>query len=84
MPDGTVFDCHLNTGQPNHLKTRQMDPILFSYVLVQYSNGQSSSLYIAQKLNIDYQTILKYLNKSSIQTFPVFRYPLYKNYFDKV
>ena len=29
MPNGLVFKCHLNTGQ--------MDAILFSYVLVQYS-----------------------------------------------
>ena len=25
MPNGLVFKCHLITGQPNHLKTRQMD-----------------------------------------------------------
>ena len=39
MPNGLVFECHLNTGQPNHLNTGQMDAILFSFVLVQYSNG---------------------------------------------
>ena len=36
MPNGPVFKCHLNTGQPKHLKTGQMDAILFSYVLVWY------------------------------------------------
>ena len=35
MPNGLVFECHLNTGQ--------MDPILYSYVLVRYSNGRSST-----------------------------------------
>ena len=30
------FECHLNTGQPNRLKTGHMDTILFSYVLVWY------------------------------------------------
>ena len=34
-PNGLLFDCHVNT--------LQMDPILFSYVLVQYANGRSSS-----------------------------------------
>ena len=37
------FECHLNTRQPNHLNTRQMDAILFSYVLVRFSNGGSST-----------------------------------------
>ena len=37
-----VFKCHLNAGQPDHYNTRQMDTILLTYVLVQYSNGQSS------------------------------------------
>ena len=41
MPNGLVFKCHLNTGQPHHLKTGQIDAILFSYVLVLYSNGRS-------------------------------------------
>ena len=36
-----VFKCHLNTGEPNHLNTGQMDAILFSDVLVWYLNGQS-------------------------------------------
>ena len=43
MPNGPVFECHLNTGQPNHFKTGQMDAFLFSYVLVRYLNGRSSS-----------------------------------------
>ena len=29
MPNGLVFGCHLNTGQPNHLNIGQMDAILF-------------------------------------------------------
>ena len=46
MPNGPVFKWHLNnriTGQPDHLNTRKMDAILFSYVLVWYSNGWSST-----------------------------------------
>ena len=43
MPNGLVFECHLNTGQPDHLNTKQMDSILFSYVMVRNSNGQSST-----------------------------------------
>ena len=42
-PNSPVFECHLNTGQPDHLSTKQMDTILFSYVLVWYSNGWSST-----------------------------------------
>ena len=34
MLNGLVFKCHLNTRQPNHLNTGQMDFILFSYELV--------------------------------------------------
>ena len=41
MPNSPVFKCYLGTGQPNHLNTRQMDAILFSYV-VRYSNGLSN------------------------------------------
>ena len=37
MPNGLVFECHLNTRQLNHLDTRQMDAILFCYW-----NGRSS------------------------------------------
>ena len=29
MSDGPVFECHLNTRQPNHLKARQMGAILY-------------------------------------------------------
>ena len=43
MPNGLVFECHLNTGQPTHLNLVQMDDILFSYVLVWYSNGWSGT-----------------------------------------
>ena len=39
MPNGLVLECRLNTRQPNHLNTRQMFAILFSYALVHYSNG---------------------------------------------
>ena len=38
MPNGLVFKYHLNTGQ--------MDAILFSCVLVRYSNGWSSAFVI--------------------------------------
>ena len=40
---GPVFKGYLNTGLPNHLKTEKMDAIFFSYVLVWYLNGQSST-----------------------------------------
>ena len=30
MPNGIVLECLLNTEQPNHLNTGQMDAILFS------------------------------------------------------
>ena len=43
MPNGPEFKCHLNTQQPNHLNTGQMNAILFSYELVRYSSGQSST-----------------------------------------
>ena len=43
LSNGLVIKCHLNTGQPNHWNTRQMDTILFSYVLFQYLNGRSST-----------------------------------------
>ena len=32
MPNGLVFECHLITGQPNHLNTKQVDTILFSFM----------------------------------------------------
>ena len=47
MPNGMVFKCHLNTKQPNHLNTGHMDAILFSYLLVKYSNGWSGTWDIA-------------------------------------
>ena len=37
------FKCHLNTRQPDHLNTRLLDAILFSYALVWYSNGPFST-----------------------------------------
>ena len=40
---GPVFECHLNTRQPDHLNTRQMDTILFSYELVWGLNGCPST-----------------------------------------
>ena len=43
IPNGLVFEWHLNTGQPNHLNTGQTDAILFSNVQVQYKNGRSSA-----------------------------------------
>ena len=43
MPNGLVLESHLNTGQCNHLNTRQMDATFFSYVLVWYSNGRAST-----------------------------------------
>ena len=42
--DGPAFKCHLNSGQPDHLNTRQMDNILFSYLLSWYLNGRSNSV----------------------------------------
>ena len=39
-----IFYYHLDIGQPNHLKTRQVDAILFSYVLVRYSCVQSQRI----------------------------------------
>ena len=47
MPNGLVFKCHLNTGEPKNLNTGQIDDILQSYVLVQYLNGQSSTKDVA-------------------------------------
>ena len=51
MPNGLVFEWHLNTVQPNHL-TGQMDTSLFSYVLVWYLNGLSLTKDMAHKLTI--------------------------------
>ena len=47
MPNGLVFKCHLNTGQPDHLNPRKLGAILFSYVMVRYSNGRSITQDIA-------------------------------------
>ena len=44
MPDGSVFECHLNAGQ--------MDTILFSYVLVQYLNDQAITYDITHRPTI--------------------------------
>ena len=52
MPNGPVFECHLKTGQPNHFNNGQMDAILFSYVMVWYLNGQSSTKDIARRPTI--------------------------------
>ena len=43
MPNGQVLECHMNTRWPDHLNTGQMGAILFSFVLVRYSNGPSST-----------------------------------------
>ena len=42
----------MNTGEPDHLNTWQMDAILFSYVLVWCLIGQSTTKDIVQKLII--------------------------------
>ena len=41
MPNGLVFKCHLNT--------RQIDTILFYYVMVRYSNGGTTSYDITDR-----------------------------------
>ena len=51
-----AFYCHLNTGQPNHLNTEQLDAILFSYVLVWYSNGRSRKWDISNGCHSDQLT----------------------------
>ena len=73
MPNGLVFKCHLNMGQPNELNTIQMDAILFSYVMVWYSNGRPSTQDIPIDRPFEYQTICNpnfkklYSNVSVIQ-----------------
>ena len=52
-----VFKCHMKTGQPIHLNTWQMDAILFSYVLVWYWNGWSSTKDIDVNRPFEYWTI---------------------------
>ena len=61
MPNGPVFECHLKTGQ--------IDAILFSYVLVRYLNGRSSTHDLALDQPFEYQTIeiRTYLKKFGIQ-----------------
>ena len=74
-----VFECHLYTRQPNHLNTRQMDTILFSYVQVRYLNGWSSTYDIALDRLFEYQTICNPNFKMlGIQMFPIFRSSLYQ------
>ena len=51
MPIGPVFECHLNTGQQDHLNTGQMDATMFSFLLVRYSNGRSSTRTVSDHLN---------------------------------
>ena len=68
MPNGLVFECHLNTVKPNHLNNGQMDAILFSYVLVQYSNGQPSTQDIALYQPFEIRT-----SKSQVFKWSVFR-----------
>ena len=55
----------LSTLQQNHLNTRQMDAILFSYVLVRYSNGWLSTQDITHHLNTSYRSS-GFLQKFSI------------------
>ena len=52
MQNGPILECHLNTGEQHHLNYGQMDAILFSSVLVQYSNGWSITESKAQRLTI--------------------------------
>ena len=80
MSNSPVFKCHFKTKQPNLLNTGQMDPILFSYVLVRYFNGHCSTQDIAHKPTIWIPNHLKsklqkvqYSNVSSIQIPTVLR-----------
>ena len=67
MPNGPILECHLNTG---HVNT-----ILFSYILVQYLNGRSSTYHIADK-----PTILNpNFKKLGIQMFPVFKWSVFRS-----
>ena len=49
---GCQMVWYLNTGQPNHLNTGQTDATLFSYELVWYLNGWSSTWRMAHKATI--------------------------------
>ena len=40
MPNGMVLECHLNTGQPDHLNNGELDAILFKLQKVWYSNAR--------------------------------------------
>ena len=65
-PEWSCFLFHLNTGQPNHLISRQMDPILISYVLVQCSNGWSSivqtDLLIRKEISYFWKSLFFFFN----------------------
>ena len=74
MPIGLAFECHLNTRQPKHLNTRQMDAILLSYVLVWYSNGWSSTRNITHWNTEPFEIPI---SKSLVFKWSVFRSPLY-------
>ena len=75
MPNGLVFERHLNAGQPNHFNTGQMDAILFSCVLVQYLNGLSSTKDKAYRLTILMMNHFRSeLQKFGIQMFLVFKW----------
>ena len=80
MPNGLVFECHSNTRQPSHLNTGQ---ILFSYVLVWYLNGWSSTLNKAHKPTIwilnHLKSKLQKVQYSNVSIFKwsVFRSPLH-------
>ena len=77
MPNGQVFNYHLNTRQPDHLNTRQMDAILFSYVLVLYSNCWSS--HRTKHINDHFYTkpFEQWTSKSWVFKWSVFRSQLY-------
>ena len=63
---GCQMVWYLNTWQPRHLNTRQMDAI-FSYVLLWYSNGRSSTRYSnvsgIQMVGIQIPTVLDIFNQ---------------------
>ena len=73
LTNGPEFKCHLNTGRLDHLNTRQMNAILFSYALVWYLNIKSSTQDKKHGLTI-WNMNFKKLN---IQMFAVFKSQLY-------
>ena len=80
IPNGLVFECHWNKGQPNHLNTKQMDAILFSYVLVWYLNGWSSTWDRASDRVFEYQTIWNPNFKNfGIQLLPAFKWTVFRS-----